>query len=76
LIRKAFTDRRTDSAGATRHESDAPTELVPRPYLRSGFADLLDRSRRRHDDSSDLVPPDSGRFSSSESALVADFEEI
>ena len=50
LTDQALTDRRTDSAGATRHESNAPTELGS-PGLRGrGLADLLNRSRRRHDD--------------------------
>ena len=47
---QALTDRRTDSAGTTRHERNAPTELISPTRLRSGLADLLNRSRRRHDD--------------------------
>src|ERR1700737_1597425 len=50
LTGQAFTDRRTDSAGTTRHESNAPTELSSRSLHGPGLADLMNRSRRRHDD--------------------------
>ena len=50
LTDQALTDRRTDSTGATRHESNAPTELGSRRRVRPGLADLLNRSRRRHAD--------------------------
>src|SRR6202048_2717318 len=50
LTGQAFTARRTDSAGTTRHESNSPTELSSLSLHGSGLADLINRnSRRRHD---------------------------
>ena len=50
LTGQAFTDRRTDSAGTTRHESNAPTELSSSSFRGPAFADLINRRCRRHDD--------------------------